>query len=158
MAKAITLTGVEEVLRRNFAKTESEIKRRIEQYNKVATGDTIKSFEVNVFGYKAKLLGASYIEAVEKGRKAGKVPRNMTEILMRWIRAKGLSFKDDKDLERWANAIKWKIIRTGTLQFRSGKVLNIMGEPTDKLADNIQGEISELLQSDVARLLFENNI
>lgn len=154
MNTALNTSEVERVLRESLAEAVDQIKANLKANDKVASGDTLNSFSLSISGYRGKVEGAAYIEAVEKGRKAGKVPRNMTEILMRWIKAKGLSFGDEKDLQRWANAIKWKIIREGTYLHRSGKVIDIIDTPTQDAANTLSERISTLLQSEVVRILF----
>lgn len=81
-----------------------------------ASGNAAESFKVIVDydGGEVSLVGARYTGVLEHGRKPGKVPSNMEEILMRWAENKGLHFRDAEDAARFAKALKWKIINYGT--------------------------------------------
>lgn len=97
-----------------------------------ASGNAAESFKVIVDyeGGEVALVGAAYTGVLENGRRGGKVPYDMEEILVRWAKAKGIQFKDEKDMWRFANAVKWNIIRFGTRLHVAGGRKDIY---TDKL-------------------------
>ena len=91
-----------------------EIIRQHEAAGQVASKKTRDSFKVEVSENRGQLIGASYAGVLEKGRKPGKVPHDFTNILLRWMEAKGIAPTDARQAEIMANAIKWKIIKEGT--------------------------------------------
>ena len=91
---------------------------------------------------------------MEKGRRAGKVPHDFTNIILRWMAAKGIAPSDARQAEIMANAIKWKIIKEGTALYT--------GKQTRKV--DFTGLIDECMRSIKERvagfylLEFKNNI
>lgn len=102
-----------------------EIIRQHEAAGQVASKKTRDSFKVEVYENKGQLLGASYAGVLEKGRKPGKVPHDFTNILLRWMSAKGIAPSDAKQAEIMANAIKWKIIKEGTSLYTGKEIRKV---------------------------------
>jgi hypothetical protein len=108
------MSDVSDILQDELEILLKEIIRQHEAAGQVASKKTRDSFKVEVSENRGKLLGASYAGVLEKGRKPGKVPNDFTNILLRWMSAKGIAPSDAKQAEVMANAIKWKIIKEGT--------------------------------------------
>ena len=108
------MSDVSDILQEELEILLKEIIRQHEAAGQVASKKTRDSFKVEVSGNMGKLIGASYAGVLEKGRKPGKVPRDFTDILLRWMAAKGIAPSDARQAEIMANAIKWKIIKEGT--------------------------------------------
>ena len=108
------MSDVSDILQEELEILLKEIIRQHEAAGQVASKKTRDSFKVEVSGNMGKLIGASYAGVLEKGRKPGKVPRDFTDILLRWMAAKGIAPSDARQAEIMANATKWKIIKEGT--------------------------------------------
>lgn len=124
------------------------------QSGQVATGKTKSSFSVEATQFKGTLFGASYLGVLKTGRKPGKVPRDFIDILKRWATAKGLSFSDEKQFNRWANAVKWKIIREGTKLYRSGQTIDIFDTPIENFSRSLAERTAIYYQEKIANEIF----
>lgn len=84
------------------------------------TGRTASAFSIVSHPTGGALLGANYSGVLERGRKPGKTPYNFSEIIKKWIIAKGLTFTPNANetaeeaLNRYARAIAWKIKKQGS--------------------------------------------
>ena len=47
--------------------------------------------------FRGQLIGKSYSGVLERGRRAGGVPKNFRAIIIKWATAKGISFSSDSD-------------------------------------------------------------
>ena len=108
------MSNVSDILQEELDILLKEIIRQHEAAGQVASKKTRDSFKVEVSENRGKLIGASYAGVLEKGRKPGKVPHDFTNILLRWMEAKGIAPSDAGQAEIMANAIKWQIIKEGT--------------------------------------------
>ena len=108
------MSEVSDILQEELEILLKERIRKHEAAGQVVSRKTRDSFKVEVSENRGKLIGASYAGVLEKGRKPGKVPRDITDILLRWMEAKGIAPSDAGQAEIMANAIKWQIIKEGT--------------------------------------------
>lgn len=116
--------------------------------NTNATGDAINSVTAEVTDTTITILGNKYIEAIDKGRGAGKRMPPVVNILQ-WIKAKGIRQMSsskrvmrDRDL---AWVIARKIAREGTLKRFGNTGTNLLGFVTNQYAEPLINEISELI-------------
>ncbi len=84
-----------------------------------ASGRTQNSLQVEQYNGGVRLVAnagnRAPIPTLEIGRPGGKVPRNFTDIIVEWSRAKGLAWGNDIQRRRIAGAVAWgKIRRVGT--------------------------------------------
>lgn len=114
---------IEDILLQEFKELRRDIIDNHTDAGQVASGRTRDSLSIdNVTDRGGQLSGASYIGVLETGRKGGKVPYDFIDILKRWAQAKGLTFSNEKDFNRWAWFVSQKIKREGTALYnRSGK-------------------------------------
>lgn len=131
------MSDVNDILQEELDNLLKEIIRQHEAAGQVASKKTRDSFKVEISESNGKLVGASYAGVLEKGRKPGKVPNDFTNIILRWMSAKGIAPSDAKQAEIMANAIKWKIIKEGTALYT--------GRQTRKV--DFTGLIEKCLQS-----------
>ena len=108
------MSEVSDILQDELEILLKEIIRQHEAAGQVVSKKTRDSFKVEVSDNRGELIGASYAGVLEKGRKPGKVPKDFTDILLRWMAAKGIAPSDAGQAEIMANALKWKIIKEGT--------------------------------------------
>lgn len=99
-----------------------------------ASGQLSSSLEGVVGDDSVKILAAPYFLYAEKGRDAGRIPRNFVDIIDRWISDKGLVIPAKyKSQKQFASAIAYKIKRYGSLRYREpDKRVDLLGEVLDK--------------------------
>jgi hypothetical protein len=132
-----------------------DIVERHERAGQVASGRTRASFEVVVSGLRGSLMGNKFPTPVlETGRKAGKTPHNFQSIIKEWIVAKGLKFHDEKQLNRWASAIAWKIRREGTKLYRSGGREDIFETAIADFRERLAERIATLFRAEIVNNIF----
>lgn len=144
-----------EILSDNVDKLIVDITERHKAAGQRVTGRTISSLEKKLITNGIQLLGAEYIGVLERGRSAGKVPKEFAEIIKKWIVAKGLSFKDNADLNRFANAIAWKIRTEGTELYRSNMTKDIFTTPIYDFKERLTKELSEYVTADLKSKIFK---
>lgn len=91
-------------------------------------GDVIVDDDTITFKFGAGDGGtqhAGQFGQLKTGRKAGKVPANLQDIIYEWSKLKGISFTSDKERESFAYFTAKKIKNEGTLQYRQGNVIDI---------------------------------
>lgn len=119
------MSEVSDILQEELEVLLKEIIKQHEAAGQVASKKTRDSFKVEVSENRGKLIGASYAGVLEKGRKPGKVPHDFTNILLRWMAAKGIAPTDARQAKIMANAIKWKIIKEGTSLYTGKQTLKV---------------------------------
>ncbi|MDR1416269.1 MAG: hypothetical protein LBJ57_02465 [Prevotellaceae bacterium] len=124
----------------------------------VASGRTRDSFEVAVEGLHGRIMGNRWPGPVlETGRKPGRVPYDFQSIIREWIVAKGLSFRDNDQLNRWAAAIAWTIKREGTELYRSGAREDIFQTAIADFTDRLANRIAIFYAAEVVSNIFNIN-
>ena len=146
---------VQQILNEEMQVLEADIILRHEQAGQVASGKTKASFELKISPFTGQLLGANYVGVLERGRKPGGLPKDFIDILQRWATAKGISFSDEKQFNRWANAVKWKIIREGSKLYRSGQKQDIFETPIANFQDRFSNRIVNYYQNEIANEIFK---
>lgn len=122
----------------------------------VASGKTKAGFEVRMLSsFRGQLRGYSYSGVLERGRRAGKVPKNFITIIAKWAQVKGISFASDKDRMRFAYFVSKKIREEGTLMFRQKREEDIFTTATKRFEDMLGIEIGSLLEAEVRNKVFE---
>ena len=133
---------VNEILKEELEELRYDIIRQSQREEAWATGDTAKEYEVIVGddGH-GQLAGLPYAGILQTGRKPGKVPYGFKEIILRWIKAKGLQPKDRQTFERMAASIAWVIHKKGTRLHQDGTERDIFDTPladfTERLTDRL---------------------
>lgn len=137
------------------------IKRRIAE-NMVAngrnvSGRSVASLQVEVNGDRGTLFGSSSFLSMERGRKAGKVPKGFTSIIKQWIIDKGISFEAksksgkpiprERALNSFAGAVAYTIMKKGTKMKRENVQQDIFStaikEELDAMAQDLSVNILE---------------
>lgn len=141
--------SIEIILAQELELLRDDITSRHEIAGQNVTGETIRSLEVITNAHTGRLLGATYLGVLEQGREPGKVPRIFVEILKMWIVAKGLSFTDENDLTRFANAIKWNTIKHGSYLYRSGGRNDVYTPAIEDFQNRLAGRIVMYFETEI---------
>lgn len=100
----------EEYIKRILEQARDEIRASLSGQKVNASGKSSEGFQVRFQDGRAQLYytrsdGAAPLSTLEKGRPAGKVPRNFVEIIEQWSRDKGLTFSSEKERRSFAGAV-----------------------------------------------------
>lgn len=147
-------TNVSKILSDNLTTIQKNIRKEMERKGVNASGETSKSIEVEVKSNEGILWANSYLAVLEDGRQAGKVPYDFQAILLKWAKAKGLTFGTQQEANRFAYLTAKKIERMGTQLYRGqGAKINldkIINESMEQLSNEVSGfyeaEIDNLLR------------
>jgi hypothetical protein len=78
------------VLQEELQSLADRIKANHKNAGQVASGKTLRSIHVDVTDKEGALFGRAYFGVLETGRRAGRVPRNFTGIILQWMKDKGV--------------------------------------------------------------------
>jgi hypothetical protein len=126
----------------NLIKT--DVFNAIESKGLRASGRAQESLRVEVTDTTAELFGATYLGAVEAGRKAGKMPYNSWKeggVIYEWLayRKYGINWTTEQERKSIAYLITRKIMKEGTRTFQT--------QPTGILTENItRSRIEEFIK------------
>lgn len=142
MSEAIT-----NILRKYGETTVDEIRGNMARAGQNATGDTANSLRSEIINpNRVQVSGPSYVFTLETGRGPykGGPSGNLKSKLLRWIKAKGVSFKGMTD-EQASWAIYKTIQKKGTKLFREGGRDDIITPALDDARINAMiSEIADL--------------
>lgn len=144
----------EDVIREELETTRSEIIQRSEAAGQKASGQTYAQILVkDVSNTGGKIVGPRYSGVLAFGRRSGKVPYNMPQIIKEWAKYKGISFDTEENFNRWAEAVSWKIRREGTQLWRTrgsvGQELDIFTTPINDFTRRIAQRFSNLITAEI---------
>ena len=143
------------ILQNEIEKLKEDIINRHTQAGQVATGRTRAGFEVKMINANhAQLLGYSYSGVLEKGRKAGKTPKEFREIIERWAIAKGITFQNEAARKRFAYFVAQKIRREGTKLYRTGGSVDIFTTAIETMKDNLVKQLGNFTTKEIKNNIF----
>lgn len=126
----------------------ADIRMQMAQYG-LGDSDLAKSVSYEVNGNEVKITAANYYDYSEKGRGPGKVPYNFKDILETWIVSRGIRPKDG-NISRFANSIKWKVIREGSYLYRNPeKQRDFDSDAIQENLDWLKGQVGVFIMSDL---------
>lgn len=139
--------NAEEILREELERLLAEIVETSRRAGQQASGRTYEGMTVeHVSDSGGQLTGPGYVGALARGRRAGKVPRDFARIIREWAAYKGISFSSEKEFDRWANAVAWKIRREGTALWREmgqyGRQEDIFATPISDFLERLSERLA----------------
>lgn len=124
-----------------FDDTVEELRREMEIRNKVASGNTSRSFELRdtESGYELvqELDNAAPLYVLQDGREPGKVPYDFTSILEKWSEEKGIDFATPQERHSFAYLLGKRIREEGIQGSPDEWITEILGKVDLKLEDII---------------------
>lgn len=149
------MNELEEILATGLHQLIVDIIAASEAHGQKASGRTYEMIaqEVNRTGelVEGSVTAPSYFFTLIRGRGAGKVPAEMTEIIMEWAGYKGITFSEPQELVRFANAVAWKIRREGTQMYRRGEYLDIIETPIRQFEEWFSAMIDNVMDVMITR-------
>lgn len=136
------------IVREELEALAQRIRANHQKAGQVASGRTLKSIRVDVSGDEGTLYGRAYFGVLETGRRAGRVPRNFQQIILQWMKDKGVH-ADPIPYKRKASAT-WQ--PKYTAQERGDRSL------AGAIARKIQTEGSSLYRSGGRTDIYSNEI
>ena len=131
-----------------------DIVSAVEQSGKSATGRTVSGIQVVASGKQAQLEVPSHLFTLETGRgpaRSGGDKQQFIENLKAWIVAKGISYKDEQDLQRLAGFFRWYINKFGTKQYREGRYQPGVTPVIDRAGESLHRKISDLCTNEFSK-------
>lgn len=132
-----------------------------------ASGRTMQSIRKQVSDEGGVLFGRAYFGVLETGRKPGAVPKGFRDVILQWMKDKGISATPvpykRKPSVRWqpkytpqergdmslAGAIAYRIKKDGTRLYRNGGRDDIYSNEIPKTVESILDRILAVFASDV---------
>ena len=146
---------ISDILNRELTALKDEIIQRSKDTGAWASGETADGYAVAVESDSHGWLGGfGYVAALSTGRKPGSAPMYFSEIIKRWIIAKGLNFEDEKDLDRWSRAIAWKIRRDGSWLYRNNERRDIFDTAVNDFHARLSKQIAFQYQIQLTNSIF----
>lgn len=143
-----------EIIKRELETLRVDIINRHIKAGQRATGNTANSLNVkNVSDLGGELWGAEYIGVLEQGRKPGKVPYDFKQILIKWARAKGITFGSQKELNSFAYFLAKKIREEGTKTFHQKE--DIFTTPIKDFTERLVRELGKLYITDIKNTIYD---
>ena len=132
-----------------------------------ASGRTLQSIRKQISDAGGVLLGRAYFGVLETGRKPGPVPGGFRFVILKWMKAKGISASPipyvREPSARWkpkytpqergdlslAGAIAYRIRKEGTSLYRNGGRDDIYSNEIPRTVENILDRIMTVFAKDV---------
>lgn len=143
------------------------IKANHKNAGQVASGKTLRSIHVETSEKNGTLYGRAYFGVLETGRRAGRVPRNFQQIILQWMKDKGvhadpIPYKR-KPSARWrpkytaqergdyslAGAIATRIRKEGTELYRKGGRTDIFSNEIPVTTERILQRLALVFSKDI---------
>ena len=158
------LTNLEQttqVLMEEMESLRAAITDNIRTTGQWASGATAASMKVITSGNTVSLVGRYPFGTLETGRKAGRVPRNMADIIYRWMQAKGVHGRpmpykrqgphkypdaQTRGDMYMASAISHTIATQGTRLYRSGGRDDVYSRAIPATLERIQKRLGSIFQ------------
>ncbi len=148
---------VSDLLYNELQQLRQDIVSGLEQAGKTATGSTAAAIQVVVNGEGAQLQAPSHLLTLENGRGPARGSssdkQQFINNLKTWIVAKGISYKDENDLQRLAGFFRWYINKFGTKQYRQGQQYDIITPAIERFKEKVNSKIADLHSAEVANLV-----
>lgn len=151
------MESINKYIEKGLNDLKNEIINRHKADGQVASGDTMRSFVVEKVGemhYRLVQRGEKFApaETLDVGRAGGKVPRDFWQIIKRWAEAKGISFQDEKQANRFARSVAWNIHKVGTARHKQNA--NVVREPLEDFQNEVKKNIVNGFVFEVKKVIF----
>lgn len=139
-----------------------QIKSKMMQYKKWTTGKTWNTIEPyateenGTLSIGLKSTNPIPVKVQETGRGPGKVPIDFEDIIFQWSMDKGIQFKNQDERKKFANAVKFKMMKEGSVQFKQGTNNDIFTNQYKTYDAQLTKIIAEVFADKVKKELFIN--
>lgn len=100
-----------------------------------------QSLEAEIVPKGVRIWANDYFEYAEKGRPAGKIPFNFSDILEEWISRRNISHTGST--RQFASAIAWKTYREGSYLYRNpSEQRDFIGDAVEENLDILQDKFT----------------
>lgn len=163
--------SVQQILAEELTALKAAIAANIRNTGQWASGATAESMQVTVSGDTATLTGRRAFGTLETGRKPGRVPRNIRDIIYRWMQAKGVhgtpmpykrggthKYSSAQERGDWAmaGAVAHTIARQGTRLYRNGGRADVYSQEIPKTLERVNQRLSSIFAAVVTAQIKSN--
>lgn len=150
------------VLESELERLRTDIIESMIREDKRATGRTAQQITYDAedtdVGIVGRLYVPSYFPTLQRGRPparsgSGSDKQAFIDNLRQWIVAKGLQYKDEKDLQRLANFLRWRINKLGNKDYQQRKERDIYDTNVENFAQRIMSMETADLVATVSKWL-----
>ena len=163
--------GVTQILTEELTSLKAVITNNIRAAGEWATGKTAASMQVQVTGMMGELMGRRAFGTLETGRRPGRIPRNMRDIIYEWMQAKGIhadpmpyvrpgrhkyptaQMRGDMSM---AGAIAYTIKTRGTLLYREGGRNDIYSQAIPEAVARINARLGGIFKATIESQIKSN--
>lgn len=160
-------SDIEGRIRETLEHVRSLIEANISANGLTASGNTARSMQTEMYDGGGKLTGRAAFGTLETGRRPGKVPQDITEILKQWALDKGINITqvpykrqpsanwqpkysvEERSLEMFAQAVAHTIKTKGTKLYREGGDPNVYTPVIDEVIEKLRGEIFQIITDNI---------
>ena len=168
---AIGGTEIQAILSEELAALRQAITDNIRTTGQWASGATADSMQVVTTGTTGELTGRRAFGTLETGRKPGRVPRTIRDIIYRWMQAKGLhgrpmpyvrkgqhKYSSAQERGDWmmAGAIAHTIATQGTRLYRQGGRADVYSPEIKKTIARIDERITRIFETAIVQQIKSN--
>lgn len=140
-----------EVIRQGLQKLILDIIAASEAAGQRASGQTYENIveETERVGQlvTGTVYAPNYFYTLIRGRGPGKTPANFAQIIMEWAQVKGLSFASPEELERFGNAVAWKIRRDGSQLYVNHLYVDIIDTPIKMFEEYLEQQMDTIMDT-----------
>lgn len=153
---------LEEDIMRVLTQTRDEIRANMASKGINASGRTSASLEVQEYNGGMRLVFAAGnvapMETLEIGRPGGKVPYEMTDIIVQWSKDKGLNWGDEKQRRKIAGAVAWgRIRKIGTQRhWDKSKRADIYSTPVERAKERLRAVVGAAILAHIKEVANTN--
>ena len=73
-----------------------------------------------------------------------------------WANAKGITFENEKQAQRWLNYNMWSIKTFGTKMYRTKQTLDIFTTPIEQFKNRLSQELSDGIEIKITNNIFKD--
>lgn len=139
------------IVREELEALAEKIRENHRKAGQVASGRTLRSIRVVMSENGGTLYGRAFFGTLETGRKGGRVPRNFKDIILQWMKDKGIHADDGND-KGMAWLIAQKIRKEGTALFRKGGRSDIYSKEIPITIENIVRRMSKKFSEEIEHI------
>lgn len=119
-----------------------------------ASGRTERSIRIEFTENAGTLYGRQAFGVLETGRSDGKVPKGFCQIILQWVKDKGIQVDKPKS---FAYLVARKIASEGTKLHREGGTVDIYSQEIPKTVQNILDRLFGVFAKDVEHINLNSN-
>ena len=134
------------------------IAQRMAALGRMSSGRSVASLQIEVKNSKGILSGDKQWETMQRGRRPGKVPSNLREIIKNWVRAKGINIQprigqsQKQAIESFSYLVTRNIMQKGTKLYRDKGYNDIYDTLLEEEIKKLTNETASVLELEIDKI------